>query len=319
MLNYPKIALRSERELVKRLSVMAKKTEPEIAKLIKRCKSNKDNYWVDHKECSEPEKGKYVRAAYDPLRGFLKLIDSCIFAPHDKLLPPYIFGVKKKSSLMAAKSLLGYRRKRSLLEGDLQLFFEQISQEKVFTFLRKCQCSYNFSKLLSKIMCVPRGQKGMHSASLCLARGFPVSSRLAVWCNLPFFVKVHNLVQKNLKEYDPRVVFYVDDIGITAANLEDKRKLNQLYSEIRTLAEKHGLILNEKKKGIFDHTEKQEILGIDIQGKKLKPAFKIFKKEKLLRKTIAGLDGRSEECRKSKESLKGISRYKTTVKQLNTR
>jgi hypothetical protein len=53
--NYPKIAIRSKRELAKRLSDKRASIE-DMAKLVDDVKANFDSYWIDHPTQSQPEK-----------------------------------------------------------------------------------------------------------------------------------------------------------------------------------------------------------------------------------------------------------------------
>src|SRR5687768_434663 len=112
----PKIHIRSKNELAKRLSHKGFSQEKALA-LINEVLANHDKLWKDNAKYSEPEKNKYVRNARGtPLGLLLRMIDRMVLAPHDKLLPGYVFGgIKGTSHALAARNLLGQRRKRVLL------------------------------------------------------------------------------------------------------------------------------------------------------------------------------------------------------------
>ena len=89
--NYPKIAIRSKRELAKRLSDKRNSVE-DMARLVSDVKTNYDDYWTDHPTQSQPEKGKWVRdASRTDLGKLLKLINEKVLAPQDLLIPMFIF------------------------------------------------------------------------------------------------------------------------------------------------------------------------------------------------------------------------------------
>lgn len=232
-IKYPQINLRSKNEIAKRISSKLLPHGKALV-LINHVLDDFDNCWYDSKK-SEPEKGKYVRSAAKSkeLKLLLKLINSRILQPHDYLVPRFIFGgVSGRNNIQAANSLLGEKRNRILLKMDIKSFFEQVKRERVFYFFYKhAHCSVEASNILADICCVPIGQKGSGSNILTLARGFSTSSRLAVWTNISIFQHMFWRVSKVLKKSDPKIAIYVDDIGITASQInEDKMK------EVRDIA-----------------------------------------------------------------------------------
>ncbi|MDP3779381.1 MAG: reverse transcriptase domain-containing protein [bacterium] len=271
---YPKLYIRSKNELAKHLSHAKFPKEDSLA-LINNVIENFDRYWRDNKKQSKPEKGKYVRSAKKtPLGRLLDNINKTVLAPHDKMLPNFIFGgVKRLNHAKAVKHLLGNKRKRTILKLDITRFFEQISEERVYHFFRdKCECSEKAAKSLASFCCVPVGPKGSTDAHKTIARGFATSSRLAVWCNLDMFTKLDQLVKKHLKGRYPRVAIYVDDIGITASRVL-KTEMEELYSKIEQLllmADKNQILpLNNDKMDIISHEENPEHLGLRMYRNRL--------------------------------------------------
>ena len=270
--NYPKIAIRSKLELAKRLSDKRDSVE-DMARLISDVKTNYDNYWTDHPTQSQPEKGKWVRdASRTDLGKLLKLINAKVLAPHDSLIPTFVFGgVSRRNHKAAVTHLLGVKRKRIILKLDVSRFFEQIKYERVYSFfLVKGQCGQRGARLLADLCCVPIGAKDSPGTYKTIARGFSTSSRLAVWCNLDTFLRLERLVKKELRGKDPRIAIYVDDIAITASGIT-KEDMMKLYPKIKTILESdknQKLPLNNAKTKIIYHSgDKYDIDGI-YQGKR---------------------------------------------------
>ncbi|MFV0484769.1 MAG: reverse transcriptase domain-containing protein [Candidatus Saccharimonadales bacterium] len=260
---YPKIGIRSKNELAKRIS-NHKLSQQEALNLINDVLNNKNSYWKDSKK-SEPEKEKWVRDASHTKYGtLLELISTRVLAPHDCLIPYFIFGgIKGRSCKSAAQNLLGKKRKRVLLKLDLKRFFEQNKYERVYSFfLHKCKCSKEGAKLLADLCCVPFGAKDNPQDYQTIARGFSTSARLAVWCNLDIFVKLGSTVRQSMRGKDPRISIYVDDIGITASkvSVDDMRKLYVKLSKIITEDKHSKLEINEAKTRIVEHTGKTYVL-----------------------------------------------------------
>jgi len=269
---YPKVAIRSKNELAKRISRKDFSFKEALA-LINDVRANFSRYWKDNEKESKPEDGKYVRsAAGKPLGVLLKKINTMVLKPHDKLLPSFIFGgISGLDHVHAAASLIGKKRKRTLLKADIKKFFEQVRYDMVVSlFKNKCQCTFYAAKWLADLCCIPLGPKGSGSDNKSIARGFATSSRLAVWCNLEIFLKLDRLIKKRLKGHDPRLMIFVDDIGITASRVPDQ-KMEEVYGEVCKLFNSASLPLNEKKKKIrpYSHRKGMVILGSRIERNSL--------------------------------------------------
>lgn len=254
---YPKIDIRSKNELAKRLCT-PKFTVEKAAELINDVLANYDAYWKDHKKLSRPDSGKWVRdASYTNLGRLLRLVNSEVLAPHDHMIPDFLFGgISGRSHKAAVQHLLGRKRERVLLKLDISRFYERISQERVEQFFAlKAGCGGKGAKMLAGLCCVAFGAKSNPEDHKTLARGFSTSSRLAVWCNLDNFIKLDRLIKKELRGKDPRIAIYVDDIGITASRVT-KEEMMGLYPKIKDILEsdpKQPLPLNTKKTRIVFH------------------------------------------------------------------
>jgi hypothetical protein len=260
--------------------------------LINDVGKNFDKYWKDNLKESEPSKDKYVRnAKATPLGGLLDSVNKMVLMPHDRLLPNFIFGgIKGKNHVIAAEHLLGKKRKRVALKMDIQGFFEKISWERVYYFFRmKCECKERGAKILADICCVPLGSKGSKASVKTIGRGFATSSRLAVWCNLDTFIKLERLVQKRLKGRDPRIMIYVDDIGITASRIS-KEEMKLLGEEVEDLLlnsdKNQPLPLNNSKTKITSHEEGIEQLGLRLNRNSLSLGKKSWTKQEALKKEL---------------------------------
>ena len=309
-----RLNIRSEFELCKRLSCKQfpsqSATEALGAVLL-----NHDDFWVDHKD-SEPEKGKYLRSVKknSPLFSVLKLINNSIFKRHDILLSRHHLwgGISGKDNIQAACLCLGIRGKRSMLKIDLSKFFEQVSEDKLYAFFVKNRCTKSIARILARILSVPRGAKGSGSKERVLARGFSTSPRAAIWCYLGFFQKLSKVVEEHCGEKPFRIFIYVDDITIVTNDM-GRDFLEQLFVKIHDLARDDGVgIHTSEKKEILTSDEPQEVLGVSIFRNSLGIGKKtIGNKQRLTNKLR-----KDPNCKKTKESLRGIYIYNQRIKQI---
>lgn len=269
--SYPNLGLWSKTDLAKRISGPGLTLEDAIS-LIDEVLTNHDALWNDHKKASEPLKNKYVRNASGTNLGrLLKLIDRKVLAPHDKLVPGFIFGgLKGKSHVQAARYVQGTKLQRTYRTLDVSNFFEQISEQRIFYFLyKKARCSLEVAQIISKICSTPVGPKGSTEQRV-LARGFATSSRLALWCNLSTFNRIHWRMKRMLKGHEPRMAIYVDDIGFSASRVSIER-IETVSKEIESLLSSFDpnqpLPLNAKSK-TSRYDARPQHLGI-LMGRKL--------------------------------------------------
>jgi hypothetical protein len=326
---YPQLNIRGKNELAKHISNKRLPYEKALA-LINDVQKNHDSYWRDHPKYSQPDKGKWVRdASQSDLGKLLKLIDGEVLKPNDKLLPPFLFGgLSGKNHKGAVQHLLGNKRKRVMLKLDITKFFEQNSYDRVYHFfLDKAGCSKAAAKLLADICCVYYGAKDTPEKYQTIARGFPTSPRLAVWCNLDAFIKLERRVRKELRGKDPRVAIYVDDIGITASRAT-KEAMMRLYPKVKAILESdknQKLPLNEKKTKIVFHSGETfntdgkhigkqgfELLGLQMGRNKLTLGTKT--RWKLMNITQQHRDAKRKN-KSIRRSRKSILRYKDYIEK----
>lgn len=313
---YPKIAIQSKNDLAKRISHKNLSYDQAMC-LINDVLINKDNYWKDAPEpLSEPTKGKYVRnAKRTPLGDLLKLIDRQVLRPYDQMIPSFIFGgIKGRGHALAAANLIGQKKYRSLLKCDLQRFYEHVPKHRVISFLmNKAGCSRKGARILAQLCCVHLGEKG-NDSTMSIARGFATSARLAVWCNLGFFIKINRLVQRELKGHDPRISIYVDDIGVTASRVTEEQ-MNKLYLKIKEILHSsnvaYQLPLNEKKTKIVNHQQGLRQLGTIIGRNSLsisdKTSAKIYQLKKKM--TKASSQAQRTKFKKKRGQLMAYKKY----------
>ena len=215
---------------------------------------------------------------------------------------------------------MGNKKRRTLLKLDIERFFEQIGEDRVVQFFqKKCSCSKKAAKLISKFCCVPLGPKGSSNTKKTIARGFATSPRLAVWCNLNIFIKLDRLIKKRLKGKDPRIMIYVDDIGITATRVS-KDEMKHLYLEIYQLfkSDKNQILrlhpLGEKSK-IVSHEEGMRILGLELHRNKLALGNKTKSKIDIIKNKLK-TDLQPEERWKYKKKYKELNYYKKYIENL---
>ena len=169
---------------------------------------------------------------------------------------------------------MGKKKNRTLLELDIKRFFEQNKKERVSYFLHgKCGCTKKISDLIAGLCCVPVGPKGLAFDTETIARGFATSTRLATWVNLDLLLRSYWLAKKILKGSDMRMTIFVDDLGVTASEV-NKATMEELSFKIGDLFDNydrnHKISLNPDKIKIKQSKEEQlEHLGIKLGRKKL--------------------------------------------------
>ena len=324
---YPKIQIRSKNEFAKHING-ARFPFGKALSLVGDVRRKYDVYWKDNISQSNPDKGKYVRSAKGtPLGQLLDRANKYVLAPHDKLLPEFIFGgVNGLNHKAAVQHLLGHKRKRTLLKLDVNTFFEQVEHRRVYHLFRdKCGCSDKGSKMLANLCCVPQGPKDKPAKRKTLARGFATSSRLAVWCNLDAFIRLERVVNKRLRGKDPKIAVYVDDIGITASNVTVEEMLALKKELICVLTKDHNqsLPLNNAKTRVVTHTGETydesgaymgrwqfEHLGIVMKRNSLTVGTKT---RKHLDRTTARLKKHPQDASTLKQKRDALRRYKAYI------
>ena len=267
MYRYPAINLRSKCDFCKRVATK-KLSRWRLREHVRKVSKCMGDYWVDYTTLCDEESGKFVRAAFKkgPLKAILFQIDKCLLVPFDSLLPGYIYGgLVGKSTKQAASSLLQCVSNFSMIRLDFRKFYEQITSERVFRFFyHKCGCKLKFARFAADVCCVNAGPKNAPLEEKCLARGFSPSTRLSVWCNLEFFFNLKRLVTKTLaSKTNPRIMIWIDDIGITARNVTEL-EMKVLFEKIVVLAEKYGLEIHSGKSGVLNCADAKELLGLRL-------------------------------------------------------
>ncbi len=317
---YPKINLKSKNELAKRLA--GKNFDfKDAMDLINDVLENYNNYWNDNKKESKPDKEKYVRSAKGtPLGKLLKLINKKILAPHDTILPDFIFGgVSGRDHVKAAYYLLGERKSRTKLGLDISRFFERNSCERIFyLFYGKCGCSKKCSQLLANLCCVPTGPKGSVSNQKTLARGFATSTRLATWSNLDLFLRASWSAKKILKGHNIKIAIFIDDIGITASKVNEttmKRLANIIKDIFENHDTNHSLPLNKDKQNIQrSGSQIVEHLGLRLCRNKITPGKKTKHNQNEIYKQLRAPNLTVTDKKSLIKTKKSYIRYNTYIK-----
>lgn len=319
---YPKLEIRSKNELAKRIS--GKNFPPEKAlHLINNVLENYNKYWHDVESRSDLVEGKYVRSAkYTPLGKLLSLIDKKVLAPHDTLIPHFIFGgVSNKNHVQAAYYLLGKQRKRTKLSLDISKFFEQNKRERVFHFFnKKCECSVKASNLLADLCCIPVGPKNSGENNKVLARGFATSTRLALWCNLDLFLRIYWRANRILKNKDIKIAIFVDDIGISASQVKEEimELLAQNIEKIFKIFDPNQILpLNPRKKDIKSYLSgNMEHLGLMLGRNKLSIGKKTIAKWNKVKQKLRNNKLTEPEKKKLISQKKSYISYRKYIKKL---
>lgn len=250
------------------------------------------------------------------------MIDKKILKPNDFLFPEFIFGgVSKKDHVKAVYHLLGTQKNRTKLGLDVSKFFENNHRERVFYFFyNKCKCSKRGANLLANLCCVPVGPKGSGSETKTLARGFATSTRLATWVNIDLFLRISWLTKKVLKGHDVKIAIFVDDIGITASQIDEdvmKKLAEKIKSVFDNHYKNHSLPLNLTKTSI-QNSKKEAIehLGLKIGRKKISAGKKTLYNQNELYKKIKDPSLTYKEKKKLFTKKKAYLKYKIYIKTL---
>lgn len=282
--------------------------------LIDKVSKNHESLWKDNISASQPEKGKWVRSAYGTDLGkLLKMIDTRVLAPLDGELPSFIFGGRTgMSNVTAAKHLLGYEKKRSLLALDIKRFFESVELHQVEKFYLSQGCSKRFARQAARFSCVPRGSKTEPEKTIALARGFSTSTRLAVWSFINAFYQIQNLVMKELRDHDPRIAIFIDDIGISASNVTEEQmlKLAPKIDQILNKASKNAVRLNQEKTKLMNYKSGIEHLGVMLTRKKL-----VLPRDKQSKADWLKYQAEATGSKKVKQQRQGMANYKNTLRK----
>lgn len=325
---HPKLNLRTESDLLLFLNTAKSK---DLNKTFKRkitlkdlryLRDNSHLDWSDHPTESNPEKQKYVRSIRpgSNLNIANRRLDAAMRGALDKKVPQIFYGsVSEKSHIQAARILCNGRNS-TIISLDVTRFFESISQDRVARFFYKAGCSREIAQMLAKLACVPLGPKDKPEPNYALARGFPTSPRLSLWATFEIFVKLNRVFQKKFAHLSPKIVVFVDDIGISVkgANEADIEAVKKLAFRIIG-GDKRGvnLVVHKRppKLKVRHISRTAEHLGLVIGKKSLSPGFKTRHKigsvnARLSDKTL------SREDRKSALNLKrGLMDYKRKIGQ----
>ena len=319
--NYPRLFIRSKNELAKHISGGQLKKDNALA-LINDVISNFDKYWHDSKE-SKPEKKKYIRSAFgNNLGRLLDLINKKVLATHDKKLPSFIYGgLSERSYIDAAKNLFAKKTGRTLIRLDIERFFEQMTEERVFYFFyKKCECSPEIARLLANLSCVSIGPKKSPGDKKTIARGFATSSRLAVWCNLDTFQHLFWKINRKLRNHDPRLSIFVDDIGISASGIGQKEMEDTaVWAEyfLNNFDANQPLPSNKNKKEIIPFKDNPQHLGLMFGKKKLTMGSKTQSRKDSIDKSVKELRKMGVKNTRLLARQKGYKNLQKILAQIN--
>lgn len=324
---HPKLNLRTETDLLrflnaaKSIKTKNKTLKRQVAlKDLQYLRENSHIDWNDHPTESNPEKKKYVRSIRpgSSLNITNRRLNAALKQTLDKNVPQIFYGsVSKKSHIQAASTLCN-GKDTTIISLDITRFFESISPDRVARFFCKAGCSPDIAEVLVGITCVPLGPKNEPLSDCSLARGFPTSPRLALWATFEIFVKLNRVLQKSFSHLSPKIVVFVDDVGISVKNAT--------VDDIEAVKEQAFVIIESDKKGISLEVHKKppklkvrhisetaEHLGLVIGKKNLAPGFKTRLKigdvkSKLSDKTLSKKDRRT-----ALEHKRGLMNYKRSV------
>ncbi|MBP6924369.1 MAG: hypothetical protein KBB78_02270 [Candidatus Pacebacteria bacterium] len=325
---HPKLNLRTEKDLLRFLN--AAKTVKTKNKTLKKQVTSKDLHflsenahleWSDHPTESNPIKKKYVRFVKpgSSLNITNRRLNAALKLTLDKKVPGIFYGsVSKKSHIQAAEVLCNGKN-TTIISLDITRFFESISPSRVARFFGKAGCSPEIIKVLVDITCVPLGSKNEPLSDYSLARGFPTSPRLALWATYEIFVKLNRVLLKNFPHLSPKMVIFVDDVGISIKNatIIDVEAIKETaFSIIEN--DKNGINLEVHKKPpklkVRHISQTAEHLGLVIGKKSLAPGFKTRVKIGDVKTKLSDKSLSKTERETALQHKRGLMNYKRSVR-----
>lgn len=201
-----------------------------------------ENYKPEKKE---PKKSGGFRITNEPktlLKAVQKKINRLL---QEVKLPPNFFGsVKHKSHIQNAKEHIN---QNFVACFDIRDYFPSIHYERIKSVFVRLGCSPEVSVLLANLT----------SYEHHLPQGAPTSSTIA---NLVFAEKEKRF-SALAKQHGLKVTFYQDDITFSG-----KRDISKLKNLIRKMIFQIGFETQEKKVKITHRTQKQEVMGLEVNN-----------------------------------------------------
>ena len=224
-------------------------------------KQSRKSYFYDHKD-SDTEKWKYIRVTKDGtlMKKFhIWLWDE--LAKFDLELPKSINWWVSQKSILNAINIHVRKEDFCFIKSDLSRFFESIPKQRIFSlFCGKFGCSKEVAEVIANCITFPIWPLWSASEELTLARWLHVSSRVAIWASIDFFILLENRIFEKFKELKPKISYYVDDIGISLVTA-DSNSIESLIAYLKSFIENECPILGflslhpEKTTHTFINTE----------------------------------------------------------------
>ncbi|MCA9364192.1 hypothetical protein KC727_03160 [Candidatus Kaiserbacteria bacterium] len=324
---HPKLNLRTEKDLLRFLNASKEiKTKrgtlkrPVLFKDLTYLYEEPRLDWSDHPTESDSTKEKYVRSIKPGsiLNTANRRLNEALRRTLDEQASQIFYGsVSKKSHIQAAGSLCNGKN-TTIVSLDITRFFESISSDRVARFFCKAGCSPEIAKKLVAVTCVPVGPKEKPEEKYSLARGFPTSPRLALWSTFEIFVKLNRVLQKKFAHLSPKIVVFVDDIGISLKNAtgEDIQAVKEIaFSVIESDTKDLSLKVhkNPPKLKIQHISENPEHLGLVIGKKNLSLGFKTRSKIGDVKVRLSDRTLSQEDRYKALQNKRGLMNYKRSI------
>lgn len=168
------------------------------------------------------------------------------------IYPNYLQGsLKGKDYIKDAKIHLN---SQNIITEDIKNFFPSISKDVVISVWKSV---FHFPKDISEFL-----------ADLITYKGFLVQGAIpsSYICNLVLFKAESELVQK-LETQGFIYTRYVDDISVSAKRPFSSTEKTAIIAKIHSMLKLIGVKLNRKKHKIMSKNKRQEIHGINVNGK----------------------------------------------------
>lgn len=309
-LNIPSLRILSERSWVKQ----------DFLEEVEKDVEYKNQFIFDH-STSQPDEGKFVRAARDEseLQKLHIWLDKEI-SRADIHMPSYMVGWLTWKNLNNATSKHKRGEPFYFIKSDLKKFFESTPQDQILSFFCwALNCSKIVAKAITNSIIMPLWPVWT-KGDYFLARWFNPSPRIAMFVNIYFFKGLAEYIFKKYKKNKPKISFYIDDIWISilasSENVAEELKQDvENFISASNLKSKH-LKINLKKTyitNIIEENDFVEYLWTKIYQNRIEIWAKSEAKVRKIRKKFLSTTNK-EEKKNLGSQLSWMKRFKKLIK-----
>lgn len=192
-----------------------------LIELLKLDSKWQKKYFFDHKKSKDWKHVRVVQYWSTLMRKFQEWLWNELVR-FDRELLFMINGWVEKKSVLNAINIHIRNRPFTFIKSDISTFFESIPRERVFSlFCAMFNCGKDVAEIICNCICFNKGAIWTSWNISTLGRWLNCSSRVAIWCSIQFFRKFFEDITNKYRSLDPRISYYVDDIGISIITTEE--------------------------------------------------------------------------------------------------